>query len=403
MELLNDGKNLAARLKANQGRGFMAQARWLKEQGTGNSTQSKFKSFADRLQPEVQTKDCNKDTVEPNPDLYGDYWETDVFHPVTMFQTNTMFCFVSQTTQAEIRKRSTARTDRYDLAHPDIVAQPYVKPNGQPLDYYIANNTEWDDVMPVDVYFEVQNIKLQVEEQRLKVLVNNSIYIRKRIAHHMLYDTPVVIFNLTQEIADNEAYFGVLAQEISWNQAISGPKLFNIHSFLHFSKYYGFSEQYVLSLIEFDTSTSYMTFNTMTQAIFTSARQLGWSTLAKVMTQRMLGLPTSILSSIPIDNIKNFRESLRSAIKDRDKKAIIYRRTVMKPEYMLFEQIYEEEWFDIFKVIQESLKHMISTEETHKRVEVKWWIMRYGLDFRKSDRRFQWVNPHPYATAHLFE
>ena len=165
MELLNDGKNLAARLKANQGRGFMAQARWLKEQGTGNSTQSKFKSFANKLQTEVQTKDGNKDTVEPNPDLYGNYWETDVFHPVTMFQTNTVFCFVSQTTQAEIRKRSTARTDRYDLVHPDVVAQPYVRPNGQPLDYYIANNTEWDDVMPVDIYFEVQNIKLQVKNK----------------------------------------------------------------------------------------------------------------------------------------------------------------------------------------------------------------------------------------------
>jgi hypothetical protein len=123
----------------------------------------------------------------------------------------------------------------------------------------------------------------------------------------MLHGRPKCIITFAEEFIGNEMFFGVLAQEVPWKDAITGAKEFKVHDFLHFAHCYQFSEAYVISLIDFNAP---LKTNILTQAIFTAYYDLGWDTLAKAVTYRLLGVRPEYLDKISQNGRTVFKELL---------------------------------------------------------------------------------------------
>jgi len=375
------GSGLPARSSLDRRCGFMTYYNQLKEQ-----------------EPRLPKLIGVKEGLNDDDDIYIDHIPPSVSNSVHTYQTSTLFCYVDQRTSVEFYQNySDLRPDKYVLMEPHTRPITHGRLRRDSLDFYISDKTDWNTTIPLDISFMVLEEEMFVDERRLAALINNSVYIRERLAKHMQEGLPRCVINFTEEFLDNEMYFGIIAQEISWRDALRGVKEFNIHNFLHFTHCYGFTEAYIITLINFNT---HIPRNILTQAIYTSYKDLHWDTLAKLMTYNLLQLQPSYLLFISQLDRKVFKNKLRAAVRSKERAIDIRDERKVQPHCLKHENFDTDDWDDLLQVVSKVIKRSNVTSINRRRIEIKWWLMYNGVDYRKHDPRFKRLT---YSTAQYEE
>jgi len=59
-----------------------------------------------------------------------------------------------------------------------------------------------------------------------------------------------------------------------------------------------------------------------------------------------------------------------------------------------------KDWDDLLQVVSEVIRRDNKTSVNKRRIEIKWWLMYHGIDYRKQDPRFKKLT---YSTAQYEE
>lgn len=271
--------------------------------------------FQDRRDPLDMSSESEEDddqspidwpkAVEYNPDdNYNTYRETvelelehikrthGMYSPGE-FGKETLFCYSDSSTPKFINKVASKLSQSVER----FILNPQIQPkNLEKLkcatiahrdsirDFFIPADIFWDKIVPLDVKFLIQGTEWEAREIYKFNLINNSMYVRDKIATALLDGCTEVIIDFSESVLPSYWVLAVLTQQISWAQAIAinGPGLL-IEQFLMFAHCFGFKELYVIFLMDFSLITDR---GMLSCGIYAANVLLHWNDLALTLSKK---------------------------------------------------------------------------------------------------------------------
>lgn len=237
-------------------------------------------------------------------------------------QNRTLFCYSDRSTPLYYRTiaRGFSRPIRRYIWNPhltdaDIAELACLDINHRTTihDFYIPADLEWDCIVPIDINFVLNGVRWQVRDMYLFNIINNSTYIRERLRIAILDGQYELTLKFDTDVLPDYWMWSVLSQQVTWAEVMHLYPNLDLASFLQFAHCFGFSELYILYVLDIRVLTDK---HMVQNGIYVANHLLNWEDVALLLTKKAYQIHNyAFLLKIKADSKSDSDKKLRSALR----------------------------------------------------------------------------------------